>query len=285
MVLELEQGGGRNQRRFLGRRILISVCLVVSVFSLMFGNLKNGLSYDVFADNWSTDMALNNTYSSSLSVDPFAINGTRYNDDGRHPHKTSQISTGHGTNNSTSSELIPAKAHSLEGHVIRPNKPKVAYAVSVTGCTGYLLDAAAVLRHSIHIASRSSKYDYAMIAFVHPGAVECGVLLSKLNYEVKIRDTPFNETEISNIDLIDAQGATCCGFKEFLKLYSYLETSYPVVVHLDMDCIVLKPFDDVFDLMLDPSFDSTKIDAMWHGPGDFPEQVDFLFTRDYNMVE
>ena len=62
-------------------------------------------------------------------------------------------------------------------------------------------------------------------------------------------------------------------------------TSYPVVVHLDLDCLLLKPLDDLFDLMLDPSFDRAKIDAMWLEPGDFPEQVDFLFTRDYNMVE
>ena len=184
-------------------------------------------------------------------------------------------------------------------HYVRPRyqivqdgiieKTKVAYAVSITSCsregTPTFLDAASVLRHSIHVVSKSSKYDYRMIAFVHPDAADCASPMTKIGYEAKIMDTPFNESQITNRDFIDAQGATCCGFKEYLKLYSYLESSYPVVVHLDLDCLLLKPLDDLFDLMLDPSFDRAKIDAMWLEPGDFPEQVDFLFTRDYNMVE
>ena len=168
-------------------------------------------------------------------------------------------------------------------------KKKVAYAISMTSCsrgsTPTFLDAASVLRYSIHVASKSSKYDYRMIAYVHPEAADCASPMSKIGYEVKIMDTPFNESQITNRDLIDAQGATCCGFKEYLKLYSYLESSYPVVVHLDLDCLLLKPLDDLFDLMLDPSLDRAKIDAMWLRPDDFPEQVDFLFTRDYGMVE
>jgi hypothetical protein len=47
----------------------------------------------------------------------------------------------------------------------------------------------------------------------------------------------------------------------------------------------LKPMDDVFDLMLQPHSNRSKIDAMWLKPEQFPERVDFLFTRDYNMVE
>ena len=61
---------------------------------------------------------------------------------------------------------------------------------------------------------------------------------------------------------------------------------YPVVVHLDLDTLVLKPMDDLFDLMLDPSsFDRSRVPAMWLKPEEFPSRVDFMFTRDYNMVD
>lgn len=178
---------------------------------------------------------------------------------------------------------------SVESSTSNAQKITVAYAVSLTGCNqkkkSSLLDGAAVLKYSIHVASQSSKYGYEMIAFVHPDAKECAPYLEKLDYQVRMFDTPFNETQVSSVDLIRAQGASCCGFKEYLKLYAYLETQYQIVVHLDLDYIVLRPFDDVFDLMLDPTFDRSKIDAMWLEPEDFPDRVDFLFTRDYNMVE
>jgi alpha-N-acetylglucosamine transferase len=172
---------------------------------------------------------------------------------------------------------------------ITTTKTKIAYAVSLTSCNfrkeRTFLDAAVVLRQSIEAASRSSKYDYNVIAFIHPDAVDCALVMSKLGYEVKMRDTPFIVSQISNPDLVDAQGASCCGFKEYLKLYSYLETSYRVVVHLDLDCILLKPLDNIFDLMLDPQFNRSNIEAMWLQPDNFPAQIDFVFTRDYYLVE
>eukprot|EP00934_Nitzschia_sp_Nitz4_P007495 Nitzschia sp. Nitz4//scaffold65_size103378//82391//86634//NITZ4_004480-RA/size103378-processed-gene-0.36-mRNA-1//1//CDS//3329556282//7485//frame0 len=169
------------------------------------------------------------------------------------------------------------------------NKTAIAFAVTVTdwnpegGRT--LLDNAAVLKHSVDLASKESRYDYHMLAFVHPDAQACATYLSKLGYQVQIRDTPFNETEIENQDLIDAQRNSCCGAKEYLKLYSYAQEDYPAVVHLDLDTIVLKPLDGVFDLMLDSTFDRSQIAAMWLRPHEIPDQVDFLFTRDYNMVD
>lgn len=168
-------------------------------------------------------------------------------------------------------------------------KKTIAYAVSVTACPSKkqhsLIDGAAVLHQSIRLASRTSKYDYQMLAFVHPEAIECSSMLQQLGYEVQIRDTPFNESLVKNANLVNAQLNTCCGFKEYLKLYSYVQTDYPVVVHLDLDCLVLKPLDDVFDLMLDPTFDRRRIPAMWLAPEDIPKRVDFVFTRDYGMVE
>jgi hypothetical protein len=170
-----------------------------------------------------------------------------------------------------------------------PSKITIAYAVSITGCPTdkrtSLVDGAAVVHQSIRLASRHSKYGYKMLAFVHPDAQDCAEFLSNLGYEILIRDTPFNETQIQNPDLVKAQGNSCCGTKEYLKLYSYVQFDYPVVVHLDLDCLVLKPMDDVFDLMLDPSFDRTRIPSMWLKPEEMPEKVDFVFTRDYGMVQ
>jgi alpha-N-acetylglucosamine transferase len=64
-----------------------------------------------------------------------------------------------------------------------------------------------------------------------------------------VRDTPFNISEVKNQKFINAQGVGCCGQKEYMKLYSYTLLEYDVVVHVDMDVIVLKPMDDLFDLM------------------------------------
>jgi hypothetical protein len=169
----------------------------------------------------------------------------------------------------------------------------IAYAVSITACSsnkgpfqgGKLFDNAAVLHQSVKLASQRSKYDYHMIAFVHPDATDCANAMKKLGYEVQVRETPFNETEIENPVLQQVQESGCCGSKEYLKLYAYTLLEYPVVVHIDMDTIVLKPMDPMFDLMLDPSFNLSKIPAMWLKPEDFPPAVDFMYTRDYNMVE
>lgn len=84
--------------------------------------------------------------------------------------------------------------------------------------------------------------------------------------------------------------------QEYLKLYSYLLLDYPVVVHLDLDTLVLKPMDDVFDIMIDPLYDRrssnnnkfTNHHLMWKEEVDRINNgsglIDFVFTRDYNMV-
>lgn len=171
-------------------------------------------------------------------------------------------------------------------------KTKVAYAVTVTGFDDWkmsqvMLDRAAVLHHSIKLAMRKShRYGYDMYAFVHPDAIGCAANLTRLGYTVQIRETPFNLSQVQNIQLIDAQRIGCCGEKEYLKLYSYLLFDYPVVVHLDLDTIVLKPMDDAFDLMIDPNYNRSYFNSstMWTNMDTYDGKVDFLFTRDYNMV-
>ena len=94
----------------------------------------------------------------------------------------------------------------------------------------------------------------------------------------------------------------CCGELEFIKLWAYTLVDYPLVVHLDLDTMVLKPMDELFDAALQ-SGDTRKIDSvMWpkeHHDGTTAtttkkttsdtsssssnSRIDAFFTRDYNM--
>ena len=79
----------------------------------------------------------------------------------------------------------------------------------------------------------------------------------------------------------------CCGEKELVKLEAYTLTDHPVVVHLDLDVVVLKPMDALFDMMLTKSpvdWDTTNVPIMWPEKK-LPEKVNAFFTRDcaYNI--
>mmetsp|Transcript_30167 Transcript_30167/g.73330 ORF Transcript_30167/g.73330 Transcript_30167/m.73330 type:complete len:535 (+) Transcript_30167:200-1804(+) len=204
-------------------------------------------------------------------------------------------------------------------------KPRVAYAVSVTKCVlneygRSTLDRAAVLHQSIKVAhghpittpSRTSrtwspkaeeiKYEFHMHAFIHLNASDCVPFLEQLGYITHVRDTPIHTSEMPP-NLAQVQHNSCCGDLEWSKLYTYLLTEYPVATHLDLDTIMLKPMDDVYDLIIDQSHDygdntnsdfhrynrtrfvTNRENAMWIRDEDkVPKQVDFVFTRDYNMV-
>jgi hypothetical protein len=165
----------------------------------------------------------------------------------------------------------------------------IGYAVSVTGCgSDPLTEGAAVLKHSIHQASvranADAKYDYHMYAIVHPDALECGNQLLDLGYTILKRDTPVAVKDIKGEYLrthIEANG--CCGEKELIKLEAYTLIQHPVVVHLDLDTLVLKPLDGLFDLMIEKTADASKITVMWKDKP-FPKTTNAFFTRDYNMV-
>jgi hypothetical protein len=171
-------------------------------------------------------------------------------------------------------------------------KAVIAYAVSITACKNPkdLIDGAAVLKHSIHLSSirnpnSTSKYDYRLIAFIHPNATSCENTFERLGYEVSIRDTPVDVTQIkNNSDMIRrVTKSGCCGEKEFLKLYSFTLLDYPVVVHLDIDTVILRPLDDLFDVMLLPANATKHIPAaMWTPNVTHP--VNAFFTRDYPMI-
>lgn len=140
-----------------------------------------------------------------------------------------------------------------------------------------------------------------MIAFVHPNAESCSQIFTELGYTVQIRETPFNVTDIKMKFLREhVVKSGCCGEKEYLKLYAYTLLDYPIVVHLDLDSLVLKPMDDLFLAMLGgdddggtgqaPSSKRELIGARSRIPVMFNEplptkSIDAYFTRDYNMVQ
>lgn len=208
---------------------------------------------------------------------------------------------------STNAKLPQHKEQTITQNLIpkKSSTPKatVAYAVSLTSCghTGSrsdpnLHEGAAVLQHSIYLSSHSnpastSKYAHKLFAFVHPEAEKCSDIFSRLGYEVQIHDTPFNVSDIRGQFLKEhIVKSGCCGEKEYLKLYAYTLLDYPIVVHLDLDSLVLKPLDDLFDVMLesddgltdDGTVARSRIPVMFDEP--IPKQVDAFFTRDYNMI-
>ena len=136
--------------------------------------------------------------------------------------------------------------------------PVIAYAVSLTSCedSPSLIDGAAVLAHSIHLSSiqnpkSGSKYNYKMYAIVHNSAPTCKPFLEKIGYEVKFVDVPVAVDEIQGDFLREnVHQNGCCGELEFIKLWAYTFVEHPFVVHMDLDTMVLKPMDELFDAAL-----------------------------------
>jgi hypothetical protein len=186
------------------------------------------------------------------------------------------------------------------------NNPKatIGYAITVSGCPknngsrgdfgAGITDGAAILKHSIHLSSiqsptSGSKYDYKMYALVHPEAEFCArPTLQPLGYEILIRDVPVPLNEIEGDYLREKVPANgCCGEKEFVKLHAFTILEHPVVVHLDLDTLVLKPMDKLFDVMIDgvPKDGTNEgIEVAFNDPlPSASNAVDAYFTRDYNM--
>lgn len=166
----------------------------------------------------------------------------------------------------------------------------IAYAISVTGCgSDPITEGGAVLKHSIHLNSihGAGRYNYALFAIYHPSAVSCALPLKALGYELLEREVFVNVADIKGDFLrnkIEQNG--CCGEKELIKLEAYTLTDYPIAVHLDLDVLMLKPMDVVFDAMLQDGVSQSTFQThsvMW--PDDpLPTSINAFFTLDYNMV-
>ena len=161
----------------------------------------------------------------------------------------------------------------------------VAYVVSITDCSGSknsqndLLDAASVLKHSIHLTSiqtpsSHSIYDYQMYAFLHEDAREgCATIapaLEEIGYTVEWKPTPFRLEDISDDnenaaffkEKVHKQG--CCGEREFLKLFTLQLIQYPIAVHLDLDTLLFRPVDHLYNAMLSNKLHSLKYTRAIH---------------------
>ena len=183
-------------------------------------------------------------------------------------------------------------------------KATIGYAITVTSCpksttSSGMLDGAAVLQHSIHLnsihsPSSNSQYSYQMYALVHPSATSCAKSqLEPLGYKILTRDVPVPLEEIEGEYLrtrVEKNG--CCGDAEFVKLHAYTLVQHQVVVHLDLDTLILRPLDDLFDVMIDGVNDEEgganngkqKIEVAFHDTLPTKQPINAFFTRDYNMA-
>ena len=180
------------------------------------------------------------------------------------------------------------------------NATVVAYAVSLIKCgdkqsnDAGLVDAALVMRHSIHKISirnpqSGSRYDYKMYAIVHKQAEQCSSLLSDAGFEVIVKESPIQPREIKGEYLRNnIHTEWCCGSDEFIKLYAY---SLPekIIVHTDIDFVFLQPMDDLYDAILydkdSPQGKAARSKIPLERPGeDFPDKIDAFITRDWPQV-
>eukprot|EP00934_Nitzschia_sp_Nitz4_P009052 Nitzschia sp. Nitz4//scaffold16_size188269//78434//80084//NITZ4_001793-RA/size188269-augustus-gene-0.77-mRNA-1//1//CDS//3329538523//9042//frame0 len=172
----------------------------------------------------------------------------------------------------------------------------VAHVVSLIKCskkssvTGFL-DAAAVLRHSIHQQSvhgpnSPSKYSYQMYAIVHENCREHAHALDRLGYNALVKPSPITPDELPEGYLKNhIEQENCCGSAEFIKLYAYTLMDHPISVHWDMDVAIFQPMDDLYDSMLYPSSSPIGRQArsrleLQHPERKIPDKIDAFLTKD-----
>ena len=131
-----------------------------------------------------------------------------------------------------------------------------------------------------------------MFAFVHElgGCLDHVPLLRQLGYIPLVRPTPVNVSAIGTNDFYKNRVAqeNCCGDAEFIKLYSYTLTEYPIVVHWDLDTAVLQPMDELWDAMLyEPhsvrgmaARQRLQVQRPQYYHSRLPDRIDAYFTRD-----
>lgn len=128
-----------------------------------------------------------------------------------------------------------------------------------------MLDAATVLMHSLHQTScrnpaSGSDYDYEMYVLVHTQAEKCAQELSQIGYNLIVVKPPVIPQHIKGKFLREnVHSEWCCGSDEFIKLYAYNLTQHPLVVHLDIDFMMIKPMDKLFDALLSQGVEKQRL--------------------------
>jgi hypothetical protein len=204
----------------------------------------------------------------------------------------------------TSSTTTAASEVTTE--VSPPNVITVAFVLTITSCrkhfsteTYHGADGAAVLGYTIHQNSirgpKGGRYDYQLYVFHHPDAAECAAPLSELGYIVEARDTPIAVDDIQNAKYREHLPTSgCCGEKELIKFEAFTLVQYPIVVLMDVDTLLLKPLDRLFDFMLDTTKLPHPDDLMYvqqpalvgiNSNVTIPKYLEFIFTVDYSSVE
>ena len=113
-----------------------------------------------------------------------------------------------------------------------------------------------------------------MYVIVHEDAIECSSILKDVGYELIIVKKPIEESEIKGDFLRkNIRKEWCCGIDEFIKLYAYdlrggsrssrggssdgpksgsnnNNSLEPIIVHVDIDFLFLKPMDNIYDSIL-----------------------------------
>mmetsp|Transcript_4309 Transcript_4309/g.6308 ORF Transcript_4309/g.6308 Transcript_4309/m.6308 type:complete len:520 (-) Transcript_4309:207-1766(-) len=325
------KGGGKTLRNPYSKKkskrskTFFVVLFVLSALALLLLSCFVTLLHHAYHLPHNADSVVDTSISSSIILDS-SNDGSGNNASATTATKTKAKATA----------TIKAKAKAND----EGSPPVIAYAISLTSCsaTPTLVDGAAMLGHSIHLNSvrntntatgkPPSGYDYKLYALFHTSIIEedsnskasgnvddneCASILQKLGYEVVVVDIPVPLDEIQNDFLRERLPQNgCCGEKEFIKLWAYTLDDHPFVVHLDLDTIILRPMDEIFDFGLHgkPITTSTKfvfdtpIDGSDNNKGieneeakkdvimwDKEEQssghnwstINAFFTRDYNM--
>lgn len=211
------------------------------------------------------------------------------------------------TNSSSSSAVVPAIVSSTDNP---PPTATIAYAISLIKCgdkqssSAGLVDAALVMRHSIHLQSyrnSRSRYDYNMYAIVHRQALECSHVLKDAGFTVVVYDPPLQPSDIKGAYLAqNIHKEWCCGHDEFVKLHAYelpgtprddgtMAVPEPIVVFADIDFAFYRPMDDLYDAMLFAADSTAGQEArsriLLERPGEtLPTKIDAYITRDYPQL-
>jgi hypothetical protein len=192
------------------------------------------------------------------------------------------------------------RSHRARSPSSRDATATVAYAISLIKCGDKqssdvgLVDAALVMRHSIHKISirnpnSGSNFDYRMYALVHEQAEHCSHLLKKAGFNIVLLEAPVKPHEIRGQYLREnIEKEWCCGSDEFIKLYA-TTLPEPLVVHTDIDFVFLKPMDDLFEAILFPKESPQGRRARSNIPVERPDKplpdvIDAFITRDWPQV-